>query len=476
MRNLLLDALHITRPEIDLTDFRSLLLSLNEIELLIFFAQECLYLNQCDDCLQISTQIDTYLSNSEITYLEKDRLLAENVIVYVKYLISTDDYEKAYELADKHRHQMILDRDNSPLFELTFLTGLASYHLHSIDAALSFFQNVFYSAHSIESCYATTIRNYVKQQTTLVLPEYLLSLSDIELIPYAPKEAIDTISFSNGSYDLFSPEVFTIGKMIRSFRTEQNISQAVLCQGLCSKSKLSKIENGTLQPDIFLAEALLQRLGISEREFTFWGNAKEAQLYNLKLRLIKSQHLTENQNKFLLNQFKNNISNEDVILYQFYLLRIFPLENNSSKKLSILFEALNCTLPNFNINYIHKYRLSWNELTILNTIAHEYRNTDPSKCQLYFTKIIDYFQLTSPSILFESHVLCSTIQMYCRSLYSLKHFHQVKELVFSKHHLLLRSSLLRYSYFLFCFCQALGECSELETAKNMGITPVIYKK
>lgn len=47
-----------------------------------------------------------------------------------------------------------------------------------------------------------------------------------------------------------------------------------------------KIENDTLQPDIFLTEALLQRLGRSERGFTFWGSERESKIYELKFKLM----------------------------------------------------------------------------------------------------------------------------------------------------------------------------------------------
>ncbi len=63
-----LDALHISRPEFDSADFRKLLLSSNEIELCILLAQEALYLKKPDVCLQICTQISSYLSNTHISF------------------------------------------------------------------------------------------------------------------------------------------------------------------------------------------------------------------------------------------------------------------------------------------------------------------------------------------------------------------------------------------------------------------------
>ena len=54
-----------------------------------------------------------------------------------------------------------------------------------------------------------------------------------------------------------------IGELISSIRMKRNISQKILCDGLCSVQTLSLIESEQRIPDVFLAEALLQRLGFS---------------------------------------------------------------------------------------------------------------------------------------------------------------------------------------------------------------------
>lgn len=55
----------------------------------------------------------------------------------------------------------------------------------------------------------------------------------------------------------------TIGEIIKELREEKNISQDVLCKGLCSPSTLAKIENGERMPEILLVDSLLTRLGKS---------------------------------------------------------------------------------------------------------------------------------------------------------------------------------------------------------------------
>lgn len=138
-------ALHITRPEIDYSDFHHLLLSIVEIELLIGVAQELLYLGKSDLCYNICSQIASYLANAEIDYLKKDSLYAQYAIVCTKYLLEMKDYNEALSIADSNRHKMVQNSDDSALLELTFLTSLGYYYTGEIETAYTYFKNTFYA-------------------------------------------------------------------------------------------------------------------------------------------------------------------------------------------------------------------------------------------------------------------------------------------------------------------------------------------
>jgi len=77
-------------------------------------------------------------------FLEKDRLLAENAIVYSKYLITTKDYATSLKVTDTFRLKMIKNADDAPLHELTFLHGLNQYYNGNIDDALVMFKTAFF--------------------------------------------------------------------------------------------------------------------------------------------------------------------------------------------------------------------------------------------------------------------------------------------------------------------------------------------
>lgn len=118
--DMLLSAIRISRPEFEAGAIHKLLLSMNEIELFIALAQESLYLNHLDLCLNISTQISSYLTNSQISHFTKNQLLAENAIVYIKYLLAVKDYKNALNIADSFRHQVVIDMNDSSSMNYLF--------------------------------------------------------------------------------------------------------------------------------------------------------------------------------------------------------------------------------------------------------------------------------------------------------------------------------------------------------------------
>lgn len=462
--DLLFSAIRISRPDFQPDNIRELLLSINEIELFTALAQEALYLGKLSLCLELCTQISTYLTNSTIPFLEKNQLLAENAIVYTKYLIATHDYDSALQTADTSRHQMVLDINDVPLHELTFLTGLCLYYKKQEKEALALMKAAFLSARSIESCYSTVCLNYMKTLTNITLPEEILQIPAIPLLDFAAKRMIDITSFGDGSYDLFSADILTLGGIIRELRIKQKISQTLLCQGLCSKSKLSKIENGTLQPEIALSQALLQRLGISDKVFAFYGNKHETELYTLREKMICTKFTDQDVNLGYISSMEKLLTEKD-LLYKQYVLFKKALYADNPEKIVQLRDALSLTLPDFDINRILDYRLSWMELTILNSLSAAYADTETLSVGIrYLYKILEYLEINNVDMLFKNRISSITVTFLFRRLYRQKRYTEMLEL----------QSMLSFSYaYMPChisslsnaqlhFCQALGECGRTE--------------
>lgn len=451
----LMYALHISRPDFNPADFRSLLLSLPEIELFTLLAQEALYLGKLEMCLEICTQINSYLTNNPMAFWEKDRLLAEHAVVYTKYLIAVKDYENALKTADYHRHKMAQEFIDSPLLELVFLMSLIYYYLDEQENAIAYFKMAFFSAHSIESCYATICHNYTKEHLSMVLPNILSQFEPIPLVALPQKKVIDITAMGDGTYDFFSPDILTIGSLIRELRLSQKLSQAILCQGICSKSKLSKIENGTLQPGIVLAQTLLQRLGISDIVFTFYGNAHETELQRLQSALTKIRLTQPDEKKTYIKNMDTLCSPKDTLYLQFILSEESTFESDNNIKAKLLQDALSLTLPGFDFNHIERYRLSWNELTILNDFCRIYTNENPVQGVQYFYKLYNYCTTVPIDILEKKRFFPVTVGLFVRHLYRQKRFGEIHALASSFSSL--KSSLYFTGHVYAHYCQVLGE-------------------
>lgn len=463
-----ISALIITKPNIDFSDLSNELFSDIELELLIEISNELLYLSQSDLSYIICSQLESYINNAELSFIERDRLLSRNAIARTKYLLYTHDYNKALETINEYRHLMVVNSENASLLELNFWTAMSYYYCGNIEKAHQMFNDTFYSAHAIESCYATICLKFVSENTSIIIDDYIKSLPSIDCKTFKYEKITDSLSLSDGTYDLFSPDVLTLGRLIYVLRKEQNISQAVLCKGLCSKSKLSKIENDQLQPDIFLSEALLQRLRVSERVFSFWGNSNYKILYELKSKILNSKLTSLKEQFALLKQFKELLSENNNILLQFYYALSYDFLDESERRIATLQNALNLTLPDFDILNINNYRLSLIELGIIGNIAYEYREISPSKSNLYFSKLLEYRNLSSVNIMFQSLVYPIFIYKYAHSLYHQKYYLQLSNLYTFSVARILKIHLDSLGFFTLFFVQALGECNDYKKAFYYG--------
>lgn len=458
----LLEALHISRPELDFSDFRGLLLSLIEIELLIDIAQETLYLNKPELCLQICTQISSYLENSQLSFLEKDKFLAEYVIVYSKYLIAEEDYSNALKLAEKFRQKTIKNDEGAPLHELTFLTGLALYHAEKKEEALLLFKTAFFSAHSIGSCYATTIKQYLEDKLNMTLYDATTDIREIPLVPYNPKQVIDTSDLSEGIYDLFSPETLTLGGLIRELRMEQHLSQQTLCQGLCSKSKLSKIESGEQQPNIALAQSLLQRLGISDTVFTFYGSEHEEKLHQLRLQLTLTLNTELPTIQKHIDALLQECKKEDKFYLQYAAYKKAVQMEDKEKSAEALMQTLQITLPGFSMSRLENYRLSWLEATILNNYCNTYSQFSPAQGIFTMYQLLNYYATTPLDILEKKRFSIVLLTFLSSALYHQKRFSDLTELIPQTRFPEVKSALRFMSSIYANYSQALGEVKQFD--------------
>ncbi len=465
-RDALLAALRFTRPTMDLSDFQELVLTQTELEILTLLAEEALYLDDIGTCSILCGQLECHLSQATFSITESQSLAAHLAIVKTKLLLAQKSYAEARTTADAVRSDIAHQGGPAFLFPLAFLSGLCSYYLQDTEQADALIKAAFYSAHGFGSCYATVCRSFLARRTAYTMTDYMQSLPDIPLVSYPAPVPLSISAFSEKPAQ-DSP--YTLGDIIRDLRTQQGVSQQILCQGLCSASKLSKIENSTLLPDIALSEALLQRLGISERIFEFWGDEKDARFHELKHKLLNTPDLLDKR-AFYINEIDQVLQKEDMLYRQRYLTVLASLASSPAEEIQLLTEALHMTLPDFRIQDVCRYRLSWEEISILNHLAYAYCNTQDSYfSSLYFSQLLEYWNMLKPSPVFQSNTFSHTLSQHCSSLYVQKQFSAILRLYQNCDKRLLRSHLSTYGDFLFYLSQALGECGDYDGARLQAV-------
>lgn len=462
--NNLLEALHITKKSLAIDNWDNQYLTNTEIILLIYLAQETLYCGQNADIPGFYTNMTEYLSSRNLSNLEKQQLQSLCDIVYGKYLLSVGDYSTAYHILDNSRNTILLNNISNCLYEITFLLGLAAYHTKNYSIANKMIESVFFATHAVSCCYSTVCKQYLSTNTEFSIPEYWMNFDIIPLIHYDYPNTIDWHTLSDGSYKLSSPEIYTIGTIIKNTRKKLHISQVCLCNGLCSKSMLSKIENNYIQPELALTEVLLQRLGISERIFNFWSDEEDSNFNFYKFFCMYRQHIIPQSEYYnAMMEFKSHISDSDVLYKQQYL----SMTADTADK---LLHALSLTLPEFDISQITNYRLSWEELSELNMLGELFRKDSSFNQSITcFENIIKYDSQANNDILLRHNYFSLTLSKYCHALYSAKQFSEILKLGMYCTDILFHCNPRSFSFFLFFYSQALGECGQKRDAYKYGM-------
>lgn len=154
---------------------------------------------------------------------------------------------------------------------------------------------------------------------------------------------------------------YTIGDMVFDTREARGYSQEELSFGICSTSSLSRIENNSQVPGKRLFDALMQRMGVSASIYSAFVSRREMEIYRL------------------IQELESRIGDREVLEKQYLIFaKASMMKRNggtSEAVLATLLEAIQLTMPDFEERKNIKNRLlTFDEITVLNSIALEYYN------------------------------------------------------------------------------------------------------
>ncbi len=168
---------------------------------------------------------------------------------------------------------------------------------------------------------------------------------------------------------------YAIGHVLRRLREYKKLTQEDLSDGICSTVTLSKIENGVQSPRKEHFEALMQRLGYSADNFfcTFYADDEYAafeKTEELKLAIAnfdfpKARGLIAQLegDRFFAKEFNLQLllsSKAAVLLHE---------RQDLDQALALLLQALQITIPKFQLDRIGDLFLTHEEIVAINMIA-----------------------------------------------------------------------------------------------------------
>ena len=166
------------------------------------------------------------------------------------------------------------------------------------------------------------------------------------------------------------------GEIIKNRREELNMKQEELCDGVCERSTLSKIERGKNECSKYLAEVFLQRLNLP-MDFYYASSSKTGiEQLNIRNKINDAIRMREYDKLPELIEIGNQVQDNNLLFKQFivetegiYALRV---EKNIPKARELLIEAMVVLHKDFSFDNIEKYHLLKEEIIILNALANTY--------------------------------------------------------------------------------------------------------
>ena len=168
--------------------------------------------------------------------------------------------------------------------------------------------------------------------------------------------------------------LFQVDILIKQLRKNNNLSQEQLCEGICTKDTLSRIERGLRRPDWYIFERLMQRLGEDpQKYFTDIATKKDKQILEVKDQLkyvLRSKNNDEAAT--LISELENKEDFKEGLNLQFLLKAKSSLAFNKKDYRGMYdyaVDAIRITKPYFNEEEIDSYILFYDEIIIINQIA-----------------------------------------------------------------------------------------------------------
>ena len=196
---------------------------------------------------------------------------------------------------------------------------------------------------------------------------------------------------------------YPLGIIIRQRRDMLGLSQQQLCQGICDRSTLSRIERGDQVPAYSTLRALLQRLELQEKDLPFLLGQPDFQTAQLQKEIValntRKQWLAAQQK---IRQLEDLPTAASPLIRQFILrakaLAGYEQDGKAApypyeEQRQMLLEALQISCPGIDPEHPQGHLLGEEEGKILNQIAITYSESGERRRAIeIYRQLMDYLQ------------------------------------------------------------------------------------
>lgn len=147
-------------------------------------------------------------------------------------------------------------------------------------------------------------------------------------------------------------EINTLGSILKYYRKKYNLRQEEVCNGICTTTVYSQIENGKKVVDSLIAETLLGRIGKTVLQFELLLNEDDYELWNLREKIKDAENNDDYiQMKSFLEEYGKKMPKKSVhkqiFLFESIKCQILWGKTNEGVGKS-LYNILQITQPNWN--------------------------------------------------------------------------------------------------------------------------------
>lgn len=278
-----------------------------------------------------------------------------------------------------------------------------------------------------------------------------------------------------------------LGEAMKYRREELNLSQEVVCEGICDVASLSRLENGRHTPSHNRIKALMQRLNMPDDRYYALLSKQEMDLDNARReflsRLNRFERAEEAQKHRLwelaaeqLQHLESLAGKDDTITQQFILGNKVLLGQEDGpytleERLEMQLAALRLTVPKFDLDNLAKRRYSGSETQIINQIAGTYSHSgEHTKALRLYKQLYEYVSKSDDQLSTYAAHFTLIAHNYARELGIQKYYDKSIEIAEQG-----KWASVNYGYYQYLpgFLAIMGECyyqlGEEEKSKKLCV-------